>query len=180
MAFSATTDFPLPNTMRTRASADDQMEALGEGGGANLWSLIRSLRRSKEKDRREAAAWDQLQALKMKRKEMELMEDFAPDPLEEAMTGNQILGIQQGGQTSRMMQTKDLLDRMRSGRPSYGINQGFFNMPAAAAMTGMNLPKSGFEVYADIAKAGILPDRSYDYMSNEKARRDTNRPQWEG
>jgi hypothetical protein len=59
-----------------------------------------------------------------------------------------------------MMGIKNTMDSMRSGRPNYGTNLPFQNIPAAAAMTGLNLPQSGFQTYADLAAAGRLGDET--------------------
>jgi hypothetical protein len=37
---------------------------------------------------------------------------------------------------------------------NYGTNRNFRNIPAAAALTGLNLPTSGFDTYSNIAGAG--------------------------
>jgi hypothetical protein len=61
------------------------------------------------------------------------------------------------GATRDMLTTKTDLDSLLGpwGRGyNYGINPAFKNMPAASAMTGLSLPPSGFETYANLAGAG--------------------------
>jgi hypothetical protein len=65
-----------------------------------------------------------------------------------------------GSGMGKMMAAKDRLDFMpRVSTGGIGGTESWRNIPAAAAMTGINLPRSGFDVYADIAQAGRLPSR---------------------
>ena len=47
----------------------------------------------------------------------------------------------QNSRFNTMMGLKNTMDSMRSGRPNYGTNLQFQNIPAAASMVGMNLPQ---------------------------------------
>lgn len=57
-----------------------------------------------------------------------------------------------------MMQTKSVLDAMTPFNTAGGTNTEFRNMPAAASLTGMQLPQSGWDVYTRLAAAGPAPD----------------------
>ena len=60
-----------------------------------------------------------------------------------------------GSGMNKMMQAKQTLDFMpRISTGGIGGTESWRNIPAAAAMTGINLPRSGMDVYSDIATAG--------------------------
>lgn len=133
----ATTSFPTPTRMVTDVNAGDQSSAL-MGGGWDPLDLVRRLRQDKEASRRDAFRWDRQQAqlggaLQAAAPSTERNE---PMPLRD------------------MMQTKEILDRLAPFNIGGGTNLEFRQMPAAAAMTGMNLPESGFDVYTRLAGAG--------------------------
>jgi hypothetical protein len=186
MAFGARggaiTTFPTPDVMKTRVSVGDQLDSI-TGSGANMWGLINSLRKKKEKERRAAKEWDDEQALRQARRLAMLEKELAPDPLEGVADEIRASELMSKSKVRGMMSTKDLLDRLRSGEgaPGYGQSMGnqFFNMPAAAAMTGVDLPRSGFEVYADLAQAGQNP-AAYEYASREGDRKERERSRLRG
>jgi hypothetical protein len=122
-----------------------------EGGGFNLGELMKE------------AWWRSQQA-----KEEDMHRQLRMD---QAMRTRAASGQRSGYQGQDMplrdlMQTKGVLDQMRTG-PQYGTNQQFFNMPAAASLTGMQLPRSGFDTYAMLA--GSAPSADPEGVARARA-----------
>lgn len=68
-------------------------------------------------------------------------------------SGQQPSQVQQQMPMRDMMQAKGVLDQMTPFNTAGGTNTGFRNMPAAASLTGNQLPQSGFNTYAMLAGA---------------------------
>jgi len=134
----ATTTFS-GNTMNTRVSAGNQLDSLGGGGDWDPYAMIKKLRADKEQARRSAMEWDAKQAEKADFQQNALSAGGAPpNPVDEQ------LRLQQATHDQNMRNfytTKTELDNRRSPLMRYGTNQDFFNMPAAAAMSGLKLPQ---------------------------------------
>lgn len=73
------------------------------------------------------------------------LESRRTDPYNDAMAQARAQAdaerLLQNSRFNTMMGLKNTMDSMRSGRPNYGTNLQFQNIPAAASMVGMNLPQ---------------------------------------
>lgn len=111
-------------------------------------------------DLKDFYAWKQDQDLRMANKQdfqQNALSAAAPSPGAES---------QQAMPLRDMMQTKLVLDQMTPFNTAGGTNTQFRNMPAASAMTGLNLPRSGWETYAMLAGAAPPADPSQQARAN--------------
>jgi hypothetical protein len=157
----ATTTFD-GGTMNTRVTAGAQADAYGGGGGYDPYEFVKKLRADKERSRREGVMWDEGRAERAEgmRGGMASEGNSWNDqmaPYQAAAAGESLMRSQK---IRDMLTTKTSLDSMEdpfNQGYNYGTNRNFKNMPAASAMHGVNLPRSGFEVMADLAGKGKLP-----------------------
>ncbi|MCP4900204.1 MAG: hypothetical protein GY906_24800 [bacterium] len=127
-----------------QAGAFDQRDMMGDMRNMITWNRDDLENRQQDAQRRDYMR-------------NEALGSAPPDPYKQTMQGARAAadaGTYMKGQQFRdMMQQKSDLDAMTPFNIAGGTNTQWRNMPAASAMTGLNLPGSGWETYAALAGA---------------------------